>query len=131
MLSESGSVEGEVRLSDFYHRPRIIEGNFDSLLRGLLAQPAQFFDRNYDPEIRSFLFRMQKKYGGDLKAVDIQRGRDHGLPSYNELRSFCKLKKATKWEDFADHIPLSVGIKCSLLFTKFQLISFFYRTLKT
>ncbi|XP_070491099.1 peroxidase-like [Chironomus tepperi] len=108
-LSESGQLEGVVRLSDFYHRPKAIEGygNFDSLLRGLLQQPAQFFDRNYDPEIRSYLFRMQRKYGSDLKALDIQRGRDHGLANYNELRSFCGLKRATKWEDFADHIPMS------------------------
>ncbi|KAL7017804.1 hypothetical protein ACKWTF_010537 [Chironomus riparius] len=108
-LSESGSLEGIVRLSDFYHRPEVIEGyeNYDSILRGLVAQPAQFFDKHYDPEIRSHLFRMQKKYGGDLKAIDIQRGRDHGLASYNDLRSFCNLPRATKWEDFGDHIPMS------------------------
>ncbi|CAG9809436.1 unnamed protein product [Chironomus riparius] len=108
-VSESRTLEEIVRLSDFYHRPKAIEGygNFDSFLRGMVAQPAQYFDGNYDEEVRSYLFRMQKEFGSDLKALDIQRGRDHGLPNYNELRSYCGLPRATKWEDFADHIPLS------------------------
>ena len=99
-------------MSDFYHRPRIIEenGNYDSLMRGLLSQPAEFYDNSYDPEIRSYLFKSQREYGSDLKAWDIQRGRDHGLASYNDLRSFCDLPRATKWEDFADHIELAVSI---------------------
>ncbi|CAG9809434.1 unnamed protein product [Chironomus riparius] len=108
-VSESGSFEGIIRMSDFYHRPRIIEenGNYDSLMRGLLSQPAEFYDNSYDPEIRSYLFKFQREYGSDLKALDIQRGRDHGLASYNDLRSFCDLPRATKWEDLADHIELA------------------------
>ena len=76
----------------------------------MVAQPAQAFDSNYDAEIRSYLFKRRKIYGGDLKALDVQRGRDHGLPSYNDLRNFCGLPRATKWEDFSDHISVSVGI---------------------
>ena len=76
----------------------------------MVAQPAQAYDSNYDAEIRSYLFKRGKVYGGDLKAIDVQRGRDHGLPSYNDLRNFCGLPRASKWEDFSDHIPLAVNI---------------------
>lgn len=35
----------------------------------------------------------------DLMAVNIQRGRDHGLPDYNTARKAFRLKEITKWED--------------------------------
>lgn len=31
-------------------------------------------------------------YGTDLVSIDIQRGRDHGIPSFVQIRRACKLK---------------------------------------
>lgn len=55
------------------------------------------------------MFPKYKECGLDLRAIDIQRGRDHGLPPYNALREYCGLKKAKKFKDFSDVMEKSVS----------------------
>jgi hypothetical protein len=56
------------------------------------------------------MFRNGRKLGHDLRAVDVQRNRDHGLASYNDYRVAAKLPKAVQWQDFADLITPEVLI---------------------
>ncbi|RCN27252.1 hypothetical protein ANCCAN_27015 [Ancylostoma caninum] len=47
----------------------------------------------------------EKMFGStDLGSLNIQRGRDHAIPSYNTMRTFCGLPKAESFEDFSDMI---------------------------
>jgi hypothetical protein len=106
LISEVRTRTGTLRLSDWFNRPAILESNnnYDDLARGLATQPEQLTDINFDPEIKHFLFRRGRPFGKDLRSIDIQRNRDHGLASYNDFREFCGLRSASNWEDFLDLI---------------------------
>jgi len=57
------------------------------------------FNRKLEDGIRNKLFMDDQGHSFDLGALNIQRGRDHGLPSYNDYREYCKLKRASSFED--------------------------------
>lgn len=59
------------------------------------------FDRHIVSVLRNHLFQRPGGLftGLDLPAVNIQRGRDHGIPPYNAYREFCGLSKALNFED--------------------------------
>lgn len=39
--------------------------------------------------------------GLDLVSLNIQRGRDHGLPAYHEWRRHCRLPSVDTWDDMS------------------------------
>jgi hypothetical protein len=71
-------------------------------------------------QITWFLFRNGRSLGQDLRAIDIQRARDHGLASYNHYREYCGLPKAHSFEDFGDLIDPEVRKHESSAFTYSQ-----------
>jgi len=80
--------EGNLALKDAFFRPdRILnEGGIEPLLRGLASQACSPIDTELVDDVRNMLFGSPGAGGFDLAALNIQRGRDHGLPSYNATR---------------------------------------------
>ncbi len=80
--------EGNLPLRDAFFRPdRLInEGGIEPILRGLASQACAAVDTELVDDVRDFLFGPPGAGGFDLAALNIQRGRDHGLPSYNDGR---------------------------------------------
>ena len=67
------------------------EGGLDSILRGLTVQGAFKSDNRFSDSIRNRLYESRNDSCGlDLLAINTQRGRDHGIASYNEWRGFVK-----------------------------------------
>ncbi|EMP30549.1 Myeloperoxidase, partial [Chelonia mydas] len=70
-------------------------GGIDPLLRGLLVDHAKLMKQNQMviEELQERLFEQVEIIGLDLAALNLQRGRDHGLPGYNAWRQFCGLSQ--------------------------------------
>ncbi|KAJ8305370.1 hypothetical protein KUTeg_015915, partial [Tegillarca granosa] len=100
--------EGNLPLHKAFFSPyRLLEeGGIDPLVRGMFATSAKkrMPSEMMNSELTEKLFALANVVGQDLAALNIQRGRDHGLPFYNEYRRICNLSVATTFEDFRNEI---------------------------
>lgn len=85
-------------------------GMMDEIARGLVSTPMETLDQFITGEVTNHLFEDKKiPFSGiDLIALNIQRARDHGIPSYNNYRALCNLKRATTFDDLSREIPPEV-----------------------
>lgn len=100
MLSSDLMVGRErgMLLRDAFMNPQQLvndPGLIDLLLEGLAQQPHQEIDLLIVEDVRSFLFGRPGFGGMDLASLNIQRGRDHGLPDYNTARQAYGLSPVT------------------------------------
>jgi hypothetical protein len=100
--STGGEIpEGHLHLRDsYYNSPHTIgQVGIEPLIRGMAGKPQNAVDVWFVDDLRNFLFGAPGSGGFDLAAINIQRGRDHGIPGFNELRSLYGLEPYTKWEE--------------------------------
>ncbi|CAB3377984.1 Hypothetical predicted protein [Cloeon dipterum] len=76
----------------------------DALLSGQCSRPLGAFDHVFSEEMTQHLFQGRGGFGLDILSLNIQRGRDHGLPGYNSYRKLCGLKRARDFTDLTDTI---------------------------
>uniref|UniRef100_A0A3Q3BFB5 Eosinophil peroxidase n=1 Tax=Kryptolebias marmoratus TaxID=37003 RepID=A0A3Q3BFB5_KRYMA len=82
---------------------RVVQEGIDPVLRGLLLSPAklQTPGQMMVEELTERLFQAQGGMPLDLGALNLQRGRDHGLP-YSSWRRFCGLSVPNTTSDLAE-----------------------------
>jgi hypothetical protein len=73
----------------------VFEGGLDPILRGLAGRKAKLNTQEHmmHDELRDRLFEFSSHLALDLAAINLQRGRDHGIPGYNKWRKFCGLSQ--------------------------------------
>lgn len=101
-LDASGSEidAGHLDLAAAFFVPQeVIDHGIDPVLRGLASQHAQDIDPFVVDDVRNFLFGPPGSGGFDLPSLNIQRGRDHGIPSYNAIRAAFGRPVAVGFDD--------------------------------
>jgi peroxidase len=112
-------VAMRVPLSNTFFNPELIykPGALDKFLVGLATQPRQKFDNIFTDQVTNHLFQGKNaSFGMDLVALNLQRGRDHGIPGYNAWRELCGLSKASKIKQFSDIIPEKIVDRLALIY---------------
>ncbi len=99
-VEPNGTPRSIALVEAFFNPAFVREHGIAGLLLGLSIQQAQHLDTHVDDQVRNMLFRNQPELGGrDLAAINIQRGRDHDVPFYNDVRRAYGLTPAPAFAD--------------------------------
>jgi peroxidase len=103
---------GPMPLRDAFFQPNNLAppGQLDYLLKGLAAEQQQEVDMHMVDDVRNFLFGEPMAGGFDLAALNIQRGRDHGLADYNTVRLALGLPKAEQFSDISSNVEVQTAL---------------------
>lgn len=84
--------QGPLPLREAFMNPQayFVSNGTDPLLRGWITQPARALDEFLNSVLTTQLFEREEGFGMDLASLNIQRGRDHGLPPYPAWKNFCQ-----------------------------------------
>ncbi len=85
--------------------------DLDYVLKGFSLQPARTIDPYVDDALRNFTFEESGIQAVDFVSVLIQRGRDHGLPSYNTIRMHFGLEPLTDFSEISSNIELNERLR--------------------
>ena len=97
---------------DLYH-----PGVIDTYMLGLINQRSGRMDPTLTTEVTNHLFEKPGKFFGiDLAAINIQRGRDMGVPGYNHFREYCGLPRAKYFEDLTGVFSNKTLLRMSQLY---------------
>ncbi|EKK04443.1 eosinophil peroxidase [Rhodopirellula baltica SH28] len=107
MSNDGRESKDEMELKDaFFHASMLEETGIDSLLKFDASVQAQEIDLAVVDSLRNFLFGPPGAGGLDLVAMNIQRGRDHGLSDYNTTRQAYGLDRVETFDQITSDVEL-------------------------
>jgi hypothetical protein len=101
----------EIELRDAFFNPTVVqETDIDPILKYLASDNMQEIDTIVVDDVRNFLFGAPGQGGFDLAAMNIQRGRDHGLADYNTVRQAYGLTRVTRFDQITSDPTLQSAL---------------------
>lgn len=118
LYDEKRHTNSSLLLRDHFNKPNVLESTaaLDGLVRGLATQSSQQVDVFLVEDLTNMMFRDSSERGVDALSLAIQRGRDHGLPGYNQYRKLCGLPAAASFDEFADVMPRQTAQRLSTVY---------------
>lgn len=100
---------GSIGLRDAFFNPLAISlvGGVEPYIRGMASQVQQKLDCKVVDDVRNFLFGAPGEGGMDLAAININRGRERGLPDYNRIRKDLGLPAIKAYEEISNDVEIA------------------------
>ena len=103
---------GHLSLVQAFFNPNWLkQDGIDEILLGVSLSPGEKIDHLMIDELRNLLFGPPGSPGLDLAALDIQRGRDHGIPDYNTVRVAYGLTPVVLFSDITSDVALQQALE--------------------
>ncbi len=103
-LNADGTHAKDLTLGDAFINPYELNdqlgNNMQGIVAGLHDKLAQNIDEHFVDTVRNGLLGA----ADDLMARNIERGRDHGMGTLNQVRHDLGMHEYTNWQDFAAHM---------------------------
>ncbi len=97
-ISPTGETSKRMLRDAFFKPQAFLDDTLEGLLRGMMRGFASEVDNGITGEVRNFLIdEPNSEEQLDLPALNIQRGRDHGLPTCNRVRREFGLRPFTSF----------------------------------
>uniref|UniRef100_A0A673Z4M1 NAD(P)H oxidase (H2O2-forming) n=1 Tax=Salmo trutta TaxID=8032 RepID=A0A673Z4M1_SALTR len=121
VVNIDGSTSSAIRMcNSFWNRqnPNLKSGqDIDHLIMGMASQIAEREDNMVVEDLRDYMYGPLRFSRSDLVALTVQRGRDFGLPSYNQVREGLGLAPVGRWGDINPQLNITNPQVCSELLT--------------
>lgn len=105
-------VADAVALKDAFFNPTLFQDHsIESIFKYLASDPSSELDTKLVGSVRNFLFGPPGAGGFDLAALNIQRGRDHGLADYNDTRASIGLPRVRSFADITKDTQVQSKLK--------------------
>ncbi len=118
IIDSDGNETQSIPLRDAFREPeKVVEIGIEPILRGFASQVCQEVDVFIRNEFRNFLFGNPVRTGNpvvgglDLVTLNIQRGRDHGIPDYNTIREAYGLARNDSFSDITSDQEIQDRLK--------------------
>ncbi len=89
------------------------QGDIDPFLKSAASGTTQEVDLKIVDDVRNFLFGAPGSGGFDLAALNIQRGRDHGLADYNTVRAAYGLPRVTNFSQISSNAATAAALQAA------------------
>lgn len=111
LTDEKTGVETRMTMEESFFQTDLLEkpGFMLQMARALTKQKTRAVDNTFSPSIHERLFAGRAPVGLDLIALNINRGRDHGLPGYYTVLENCRGESLDgTWNSIKALFPRSV-----------------------
>ncbi|KAK3096749.1 hypothetical protein FSP39_002883 [Pinctada imbricata] len=93
----SGRTHGLRLCNAYWNSQEAVSEDLDALYRGMASTLGEQEDHIMVADLAGDVFGPLEFSRRDLAALNIQRGRDHGLPDYNAVRETFELPRVNTW----------------------------------